>query len=34
MLFSFNLGLFGAFFDVKIKCQKLAKTKANPLEKC
>ena len=34
MLFSFNLGLFGAFFDAKIKCQNLAKSKANPLQKC
>ena len=34
MLFSFNLGLFGAFFVGKIECQKLAKSKANPLKKC
>ena len=34
MFFSFNLGLFGAFFGTKIKCQKLAKSKANPLQKC
>ena len=34
MLVSFNLGLFRAFFGQKIKCQKFAKSKANPLEKC
>ena len=33
MEFSFNLGLFRAFFDGKIRCQKLAKSKANPLQK-
>ena len=34
MLFSFNLGIFGAFVCGKIECQKLAKSKANPLQKC
>ena len=34
MLFSFNLGLIRAFFCRKIDCQKLAKSKANPLPKC
>ena len=34
MSFSFNLGLFGAFFGRKIRCQKLGKSKANPIQKC
>ena len=34
MLFSFNLRLFKPFFGRKIVCQKLAKSKANPLPKC
>ena len=34
MSFSFNLGNFRAFFGRKIRCQKLGKSKANPLPKC
>ena len=34
MLFSFNLGLFRAFFFEKLIVKKLAKSKANPLPKC
>ena len=33
MSFSKNLGLFMAFYSRKIKCKKLAKFKANPLQK-
>ena len=34
MSFSFNLRLFRVFFGGKIRCQKLARSKANPLPKC
>ena len=34
MSFSFNLGLFRAFFSRKIRSQKLGKSKTNPLPKC
>ena len=33
MLFPFNLAHLRAFFDRKNKCQKLAKSKANPIKK-
>ena len=33
MLFPLNLGLFRAFFGRKIWCEKLGKSKANPLPK-
>ena len=32
--FFINLGLFRAFFGRKNMCQKLVKSKANPLQKC
>ena len=33
MSFSFNIGLFRGFFGRKNECQKLPKSKANPLQK-